>query len=150
VFPWGIAVWPLHWLTTLRGALPASYISAEQFPKAFAWIARFDKAVREAAKRAGKPKTVSGKEAVAIIEAAGFAEAEGAVDAGDPLELARGDEVEVWPIDSGFNHKDRGSLVRLCAREVVIESRTAGGKTVRVHAPRHGFRVRRVGGGGKL
>lgn len=128
----------------MRGALPPSYISAEQFPKAFAWIARFDKEAREAAKRAGKPKTVNGKEALAIIEGSGFAESEGLVEADDPFELAKGDLVEVWPIDSGFSHKDRGSLVSLTAREVVIESKTEGGETVRVHTPRHGFRVRRV------
>lgn len=145
-----IAVWPFHWLTTMMGALPPSYISAQQFPKVFAWIVRFDKAVREAAKRAGKAKTVTGKEAVAIIEGSEFAEAEGGVEAGDPLGLAKGETVEVWPIDSGFSHKDRGRLVGLCGREVVIESKTEGGKMVRVHAPRHGFRVKRVAGGGKL
>lgn len=143
-----IAIWPFHWLSTLKGALPSSYISAEQFPKVFAWIARFDRAVREAARVAGKAKTVSGKEALGIIEASGFAEGEGEVDAGDPLGLKRGDVVEVWPIDSGFSHRDRGRLVGLGAGEVVVESRTEGGKVVRVHAPRHGFRVRRVGDGG--
>jgi hypothetical protein len=144
----GTAVWPFHWLITLKEALPPSYISADLFPKVFAWVARFDKVVRDAAKTRGKPKTVTGKEAVAIIEGSGFAESERDVEAGDPLELAKGDMVEVWPTDSGFNHKDRGRLVSLCGREVVIESRTEGGVEVRVHAPRHGFRVRSVGGGG--
>jgi hypothetical protein len=143
----GTAVWPFHWLTTLKGALPPSYISADLFPKVFAWIARFDKVVRDAAKAKGKAKTVTGKEAVAIIEGSEFAESEGDVEVGDPLELAKGDMVEVWPTDSGFNHKDRGRLVSLCGREVVIASRTEGGVEVRVHAPRHGFRVRGVGGG---
>ena len=145
---YGTAVWPFHWLITLKEALPPSYISAEHFPKVFAWVARFHKEARESAKTCGKPKTVTGKEAVAIIERSEFVEVEGEVEAGDPLGLAKGDTVEVWPTDSGFNHKDRGSLVSLCGREVVIESKTEEGTTVRVHAPRHGFRVRSAGGGG--
>jgi hypothetical protein len=41
-------------------------------------------------------------------------------------------------------------LVGLSTREVVIEGRTEDGKEVRIHAPRHGFRVRRAKEGGKL
>lgn len=145
-----IGVWPFHWLTTMKGALPPSYISAEHFPKAFAWIGRFGQSVKDAAKSAGKPKTITGKEAVAIIEASDFAEREGEVDAQDPLGLAKGDLVEVFPTDSGFNHKDRGRLVSLTLAEVVIDSKTEGGKDVRVHTPRHGFRVRRAAAKTKL
>jgi hypothetical protein len=145
-----IGVWPFHWLTTMKGALPPSYISSEQFPKAFAWIARFGQSVKDAAKSAGKPKTIIGKEAVAIIEASDFAEREGEVDAQDPLGLAKGDLVEVFPTDSGSNHKDRGRLVSLTLAEVVIDSKTEGGKEVRVHTPRHGFRVRRAAARTKL
>lgn len=139
-----IGVWPFHWLTSMKVALPPSYISAEQFPRAFAWIARFNQTVRDAAKSAGKPKTISGGEAVAIIEASDFAEREGEVDAQDPLGLAKGDLVEVFPTDSGSSHKDRGRLVSLTLGEVVIDSQTEGGKAVRVHTPRHGFRVRKA------
>lgn len=143
-----IAIWPFHWLINLKGALPPSYISATQFPKVFAWVSRFDKFTREVMKRAGKPKTVSGQEAVGIIEGSGFAEEDGEMEAGDPSELVKAEVVEVWPTDSGFSHKDRGALVSLTEKEIVIESKTEGGTTVRVHAPRHGFRVRRVGSGG--
>ncbi|PVH85275.1 glutathione s-transferase-related protein-like protein [Cadophora sp. DSE1049] len=141
------AIWPFHWLTTLKGALPPDLISPTHFPKVFAWISRFDAATRSAAKAAGKPKTIKGDEAVAIMRKAGFVEESTEVDESDPSGLKAGEWVEVWPTDSGSRHRDRGRLVGLSAREVVVE--TGGGEVagVRVHAPRHGFRVRRVDGG---
>ena len=142
------AVWPLHWLTTLPGALPADQVSAAQFPKVFAWIQRFQGAV-SAAKAAGpKPATVSGEEAEGLVTQSPFREEEGRVDAADGLAtfhgLAKGTKVAVWPTDTGANHRDVGTLVALTPTEVVIEPED-GGK-VRVHAPRHGFRVRPVEG----
>jgi len=141
------AVWPFHWLTIMRGAFPADYISAEQFPKAFAWIDRFSKAVKAAATKAGKPKTLQGTEAVNQISKSDYAEPESLVDASDPTGLKKGQEIEVWPSDSGFNHKDRGKLVGLSGKEIVIESKTQTGQIVRIHAPRHGFRVRGISSG---
>jgi len=82
------------------------------------------------------------------ISASGFAEAEGEVDSNDPTGLKKGQVVEVWPTDTGFNHKDKGSLVALSGSEIVIESKTQDGKVVRVHTPRHGFRLRSVEGAG--
>ena len=58
------------------------------------------------------------------ISASGFAEAEGEVDSNDPTGLKKGQVVEVWPTDTGFNHKDKGSLVALSGSEIVIESKT--------------------------
>jgi len=74
-----------------------------------------------------------------------FAEEEGDVDVNDPTGLKKGDQVEVWPIDSGFTRKDRGALVGLDGREIVVDGRTEKGERVRIHAPRHGFRLRGVG-----
>ncbi|KAH7350796.1 hypothetical protein BKA65DRAFT_499005 [Rhexocercosporidium sp. MPI-PUGE-AT-0058] len=141
------AVWPFHWLTTLKGALPPSLISSTQYPKVFAWISRFDTATRAAAKKAGKAKTIKGEEAVGIMQKAGFAEGELGVEEGDPSGLKKGEWVEVWPTDSGSRHRDRGRLVGLSAKEIVVETEEGEVKGVRVHAPRHGFRVRRVEGG---
>lgn len=129
----------------MPGGLPPDYISASQFPKVFAWIARFKAVVKAAA---AKPKTLTGAEAVQQISQSEYAESECSVDASDPLLLQLGDEVEVWPIDSGFNSKDRGILVGLNGVEIVMESKTSGGKVVRIHCPRHGFRVRRTGKAG--
>jgi len=80
------------------------------------------------------------------ISASDFAESEGAVDALDPTGLKKGQEIEVWPVDTGFNHKDKGLLVALSGAEIVIESKTKDGQLVRVHTPRHGFRLRSVDG----
>ncbi len=126
----------------LKGALPADQISAKQYPKSFAWINRFQATVSAAAKSLGKPKTVKGTEAAASIGSSEFAEESGDVDLNDPSGLKKGQNVEVWPIDTGFRNKDKGQLVALSVFEIVIETKTQDGKTVRVHSPRHGFRVR--------
>jgi len=144
------AVWPFHWLRGLKGALPAEYISATQFPKTFAWIERFDAVVMAAMKKNGKAPTISGPEAVNKIGSEGFAEREASVDESDPTKLKKGEMVEVWPIDSGFTRRDRGRLVGLSVGEVVIEGRMEGGGEVRIHSPRHGFRVRRLKGSENL
>jgi hypothetical protein len=116
----------------------------------FAWIERFDKATAAAAKKAGKPKTIKGPEALKTISSADFAESEGQVDSSDPTGLKKGDEIEVCPIDSGFSCKDRGRLVVLNGEEIAIDSRTEDGQHVRIHSPRHGFRVKSAGKGSKL
>lgn len=56
--------------------------------------------------------------------------------------------MEVWPIDTGMNRRDRGVLVGLSTKEIVIESQTREGVKVKIHTPRHGFRIRGVGGKG--
>ncbi|EKD13711.1 uncharacterized protein L3040_005668 [Drepanopeziza brunnea f. sp. 'multigermtubi'] len=138
------AVWPFHWLTTLPGALPTSYISPAQFPRTFAWISRFDAHARSAATTAGKPKTVTGDQAVQIMQQSSLVERELGVEDGDPSGLRHGERVEVWPVDSGRSGRDRGRLVGLNGNEIVVV--TEGGKVegVRVHCPREGFRVRRA------
>jgi len=146
------AVWPFHWLDGLKGALPPSLISAKQYPKVFAWINRFTKAVSSAKASAQKPTTLKGPEAMKFIVQAPFAEAEGNVDE-DPLGLQKGQDVEIWPLDSGAGHHDRGKLVALNAEEVVIATYTdAEAKEVRVHYPRRNFRIQAlpVGGRSKL
>jgi hypothetical protein len=124
--------------------LPAEYISPTQFPKVFDWVERFELAAKAAAAVTKAPK-INAEEALSIVEKGIFLEEEGDVESGDPSGLSKGDEVEVWPIDSGFNHKDRGRLVKLDGGEIVVEGKTKNEKTVKIHAPRHGFRVRRVG-----
>ncbi|KAG9229353.1 glutathione s-transferase-related protein-like protein [Amylocarpus encephaloides] len=140
------AIWLFHWLSTLPGALPPSYISAAQFPKVFSWIERFTAHERAAAHKVGKPKTIKGPEALERVCKSDFAETNGKVDEDDPTGLKEGQEVDVWPIDSGFKHKDRGRLVRLDGNEIVVEKENDSGVTVRIHAPRHGFRVSGVEG----
>lgn len=137
-------MWIFHWLVELEGALPPSLISSEHFPKVYSWIGRFSKAI--SAKEPGpKPTTLEGAEAIKHILQANFAEPEGEVDENDPTGLKKNQDVESWPIDSGSNHHDRGRLVALTSKEVVVASQTkVSGKEVHIHHPRTNFTIQAV------
>ncbi len=141
------AVWPLHWLSGLPGALDANVVSRDMFPRVYSWIARFQAAVGRAREdleqeNGQQLRTVSGEEARGLIAGSGFCEEEAGVDGGEALVrfygLAKGVAVEVFPTDTGSAHVDVGRLVGIAVEEVVFETEAG----VRVHAPRHGFRVR--------
>ena len=81
-----------------------------------------------------------------FVTNAKFTEPEGQV-VEDPLGLEKGQDVEVWPIDSGFKNHDCGVLSALDSKEVVITTQTKlGRKEVRIHHPRTNFRIRAAGG----
>ncbi|KAJ4417236.1 hypothetical protein N0V82_006269 [Gnomoniopsis sp. IMI 355080] len=140
------AVWPLHWVSKIPGALTKDQLSGKQFPRVFAWIERFDKAVGAAARKLGATG-ISGPEATKTIVAAPYFDEAGRVLQTDlvvqTLGLKQGDRVMVFPSDYGMTHKDSGSLVSIDEKEVVFETKAeaAGSPTVRVHAPRLGFRI---------
>ncbi|KAL2862213.1 glutathione S-transferase family protein [Aspergillus lucknowensis] len=138
------AVWSIQWLFSVPGALPGEYISARIFPKVFAWVERFEKAVSVAQKGFRRPETFSGEQVADILGKAAVSEAADVVDESDPLvraeRLRKGQVVQLWPTDSGSRHKTVGRLLGLTAREITIET-TGGEVSVRVHAPRQGFRV---------
>lgn len=137
----------------MKGALPPSLFGKENFPKVCAWIDRFSKAVKEAERLAPKPTTLKGAEALKYITQAEFAELKGDVDGEDPLGLKKGQYVESWPIDSGFNHRDMGQLFALTPQEVILTTQTKiGHREVHIHHPRRNFRIRAVdqGDGPKL
>ena len=144
-----VAVWPFHWLAGIKGALPLNIISAKQYPKVFAWIDRFQKAVSTAKLSAPKPTTLKGVDAVAQIVQAEYSDQEGQVDENDPLGLKKGQDVEVWPIDSGFRHHDQGKLVALTTKEVVVTGQTKTKKEIRIHFPRTNFRITAAQGEGQ-
>ncbi|KAJ0160259.1 hypothetical protein CTA2_8270 [Colletotrichum tanaceti] len=141
------AVWLPHWLASIPGALPKEQISIEKFPRVFAWIERFQKTVSEAKKAAPKVETVSGDEAASLVASSPYNDAGGRVDAEDALVAAEGlkagDEIILWPADTGASHKDTGKLLSLDGDEVVIEVQGQKG-SARVHAPRHGFRLKKL------
>jgi len=140
-----IAIWPFHWLVEMEGALPPSVISQTQFPKVFAWISRFRNALKQAKSSGFKPVAVKGDDVVKYMQSARFVETAGEVDANDPLGLKAGELVEMWPIDSGFTHRDRGILVTLTPNEMVVAKRTKiGDREIYVHMPRWGFRITKV------
>lgn len=132
----------------LKGALPADLISANQYPKVFAWIDRFNQRLAEAKKAMPKPTALKGDAAAQRILGAVYTDEVG-FNASDPLGLSLDQEVEVWPTDSGFRHKDRGALVALDDEEIVIAIKPAG-KELRLHYPRTGFRVAAVSGSARL
>jgi len=95
-----------------------------------------------------KPTTLSGSEAISRILSASPSDS-GEIDSLDPLELQKGDEVEIWPTDSGFNNKDRGKLFALTPKEVAVTCKTREGqKDINIHYPRANVRIKpvRVGG----
>ena len=89
------------------------------------------------------PLTVPGEQAMEMIVASLYNETEGRIDEEGPVVQQQSHkQVQLvhWPTDSGSRHKDVGKLVRINSKEVAIET-IAGNAVVRVHAPRHGFRV---------
>ena len=142
------AVWPLHWMASMPGALPEKHFSPAIYPKVYAWIKRFNDAVSAAKKKVPKPRTISGEEAAKLVTQSAFHDAEGSVDAEDlaveAQGLQKGDAVTVSPKDTGMSRKDAGTLVSMDKDEVVFETKAEGG-SVKVHAPRHGFRIRKGG-----
>jgi glutathione S-transferase len=140
-----LAIWAFDWLNGLKDALPRELISEKQYPKVFAWIKRFNGAIR-AAKAAGpKPTTLKGEEAAKRILSAKYAEGEANIEEQDPMKLRKGETVEVSPIDSGFRHRDRGELVGINEEQIVLKIHTnTGGQEIRLHFPRTNFRIRAV------
>lgn len=137
--------WSLLWLERVPGVMPEEWISKEVFPRVFAWMERF-KGVGEAAlEELGEVKSLTGEEAARLVLGSGYHEVEGEVDEGDALVrlrgLKKGQLVQVWPTDTGSNHKELGELVSIDEREVVVEAKAEDGGSVRVHAQRHGFAV---------
>ncbi len=136
-----LAIWPFHWLLSMKSALPPTLVSPKTYPLTHAWITRFNAAIAAAKSSLPKPTTLSGHDAIAQILKAEYMEPEAGLEEGDPIGLKRGMEVESWPVDSGWSHRDRGRLVGLTKEECVLQ-----GEKVRIHHPRWNFRVREVKG----
>ncbi|THY21977.1 hypothetical protein D6D02_01248 [Aureobasidium pullulans] len=133
------AVWPFAWIADM---LPKQAFPKDQHPNTWAWLNRFKKTAKEAEKSGKKTVSLDGQAAIKHIIAASYHDQQTGVDAQDPVKLEEGDLVSLWPTDSGFRHKDQGRLVKLTKDEVVLAIQTrTGGKEIRVHAPRWGFRV---------
>jgi len=141
------AIWPFHWLVNMNGALPASLISENQFPKVFAWINRFRDELKKRKTSGFKAPSVTGSDVVQYMRSARFIDSAGEIDANDPTGFKAGEEVDIWPIDTGFTHRDRGRLVTLTPSEMVVAKKTkVGNREIHVHMPRWGFRIARAKG----
>jgi glutathione S-transferase len=141
------AGWLFDWIVNdayMRDALKVEgdTISEKTYPRTFAWIKRMRETVQKVQDKYGKPAECSAEETIQKILAAGFFEKDGEMDEKDPLKLRKGQVVEIWPIDSGFNHHDRGELVSIGVNEVVIASKPkVGDGVLRLHFPRTNFRI---------
>lgn len=136
------ALWPLDWANGMKGALDHDVISEHHYPKVFAWMDRFKKTLSQARAASPKPMTLSSEEALLRFKSAEFSEPEGEVDTTDALKLQKGQEVMVWPTDSGSAYRDRGKLLVLNTQEVVVQRKALDNQTdVRIHCPRTNFRI---------
>jgi glutathione S-transferase len=136
------------WLFQIPGSFPEDIFNAQSYPKTIAWRDRYASSIAAAKESAPKPTELEGNLAVPQILGEGFVEQQLRIDSNDPLGLKAGEEVEVWPIDTGFNQRDRARLVGLSTREVVIEAKSQmEGTEVRIHFPRWNFEIQAVGGG---
>ena len=143
------AIWTFDW--TLQEQmhmfeyLEKDVINADQFPKTFAYVERFRQAVATKQEENGKSKELSDEETIDRILSSECFEPEGMVDPRDPLKLKKGQMVEVWPIESGFSHHDKGELISLGMKEVVMSSKpNVGQGQLRLHFPRVNFRIQPV------
>jgi hypothetical protein len=134
-------------MRSLPDGLPDAYFSKEKYPKMNAWLDRYEATV-QAAKDASKSDTtiLSSEDALSqTFSSTSFVDAELEVH-DDPIGVKKGQQVEVSPIDTGFNHRDVGKLVGLNTKEVVIEKENEkDGKPVRLHFPRWNFSIVPVG-----
>ena len=124
--------------------LPPDVVSKKMFPKVFAWIERYGASVEQAKSRSSQPATMDGESAAKSILASELGHTHVQVDQDDPASLNEGEQVEMYPADWVTEHKDRGRLVGLTADEVTIAVKSQGDVELRIHAPRTGFKIRKV------
>ena len=137
--------WTLQRKMNMYAELDKQLISENTFPKVFAWIERLRKAYDAALEKNGKAEVISDRIALDRIFASGYIEPEGDVDKPDPLQLKKGQMVDISPVDSGSSHHDKGELLSLGLKEVVIQKDVPNGKgQIRVHFPRINFSIKAV------
>ncbi|KAH7358424.1 glutathione S-transferase [Plectosphaerella cucumerina] len=137
-------IWPFIWLASMPGALPSNRFNKERFPLVFSWMDRFRREVAQAKASGPKPGDLKGEAAADLIASRPFEKAHKTTEEFDTERvhagLEIGDQVTVWPADTGSSHKDTGKLVSLTMQEAVIEINGSKG-SVRLHTPRRGFKL---------
>jgi glutathione S-transferase len=137
--------WALQGKMHMADELEADIINEEVYPKTFAYVDRFRKFMAGKQKE-NQPKELSMDETIEKILASDFFEKEGEIDPRDPLRLKKGQLVEIFPIDSGFTHHDKGEVVSVGVKEVCVASKpTVGEGVLRIHYPRVNIRIQPVG-----
>ena len=143
----GVAgAWIFSWMLSLPNAMPDTFFGADRYPKTRAWIERFDAAVAKAKESGPEPTKIEGAEAIKQILNSNFVSEKELKVEEDPEGLKEGEEVEMFPIDTGYNRRDRGKLVLLNSQEVAVQAKSEqGGKDIRIHYPRWNFSVKAAG-----
>jgi hypothetical protein len=104
-----------------------------------------DQAYDAATEKNGKARVIPDREAIDTILSSDYFEPEGEIDPQDPLQLKKGQMVAINPVDSGASHVDKGELISIGIREVVIKKKVPNGKgEIRVHFPRVNFSIRAI------
>ena len=135
--------WNLQMKMGMIDHLEKETISEQAYPKVFAWVQNIRDAVAEVEKKNGEAKVLSDQEMIETILSSDYSESEGSIDNHDPLKLEKGQAVDIAPVDSGFTHHDKGELVAIGTKEVVIKSAVPNGKGhLRLHFPRTNFRIK--------
>lgn len=108
-----------------------------------AWIERYKSTIEAAKKSAPTPTELEGKDAVPKILKSQFTD--NVPFQADPTGLKEGQEVQMYPIDTGFESKDQGKLIGLTAHESVVSAKSKDGTEVRIHYPRWNFEITPAG-----
>ena len=132
-------------MVSLPNAMPDGFFGTKRYPTTRAWLSRYDDAIAKAKKEAPQVTALEGAAAVERILASPFKDEGLRVDS-NPLGLKQDEVVSMWPIDTGYDRKDTGRLVKLNADEVAIATKSEqGGKEVRIHYPRWNYAVASAG-----
>jgi hypothetical protein len=139
------AAWIFSWIVSLPNAMPDEFFGTERYPATRAWLSRYDDAIAKAKKEAPPVSELEGPAAVERILASSFKDEDLRVDS-DPLGLKKNEVVSMWPIDTGYDRKDAGKLIKFTANEVAVATKVEqGGKEVRIHYPRWNYTVASAG-----
>lgn len=142
-----VACWILDWLFQLPNAYDDVFFNKTKYPKTIEWRERYNAAIAKAKEDAPTPPELEGKDAVAKILKSPLT-ASPMVQA-DPIGMKEGEDVIMYPIDTGYNSKDSGKLVGLTAHEAVVSTKDKSGEhEIRIHYPRWNFEIERPGAGG--
>jgi glutathione S-transferase len=136
------AVWPFEWMIVdqyMRECLPEQNINDKIYPKVYAWVRRFMSVVEEKKKACAKPTTLDGASMKTRTLSAPSDQDDIGFITDDPLDLKRGDSVQIFPSDYGQIGVSTGTLTGLTTTEVVISN----SQGLHLHFPRWNFTIRK-------
>lgn len=130
-------IWSVRWTLKSLGLGQEEGLTPKDFPGIHDWVERYS----EITGKDDAPK-LSGEEAKKIIlGAVESAQVDASIDSTDPLELSKGEQVQIYPTDADPTHPQKGSLVILTQKEVAVQ---LDNKAI-IHFPRIGYRIVKEG-----